>query len=311
MRIAWFAAASASSVRLNTPGPAAPAGDHIDPSNDTALLMRALRARHTIDAIDASGAHDFVWQHARRPYDLCVFELAGTSAHDFVAPYAVHYPGIVLLRGLPRHDRALRASRLVVVPHEPVAQAIADDYPGTRVRTLTPGVEPLPADAPDVITALNWPPDARALTYALAGVAAGRAVIVFDGPETADWPSLDPQNWQPRTLRPDLPRGEWPTPICVSIDSRDQAHSVGLALRRLESDPALRARLGAAARAWWQTHATVERATTGFEALLDEACTVPPIGIADADEGMSLARGILEDFPASNDVGMRHRDLGI
>ena len=37
------------------------------------------------------------------------------------------------------------------------------------------------------------------MTYAISGFAARSAVIVFDSPETADWPSLDPQNWE----------GEW------------------------------------------------------------------------------------------------------
>jgi hypothetical protein len=306
MRLAWFSASGATRR-----GDAA-----IDPSNDTGLLIRALMARHTIEVIDEPRAHDFVWQHARNPFDLCVFELGGTRAQDFIAPYAVHYPGLVMLRGVPRHDRALQASRMVVVPYEPVAQALSDDYPGVRVRTLAPGVEPLPDAAPPVIAALSWPPDGAALTYAMAGFAAGRAVIVFDGPETADWPSLDPQNWEPRGLAhmvPGLnrtgtetwhPRGQ--TPICVSIDPRDEAHSLRLALRRLDGDSALRARLGSAAHTWWREHATVERAARGFEVLLEEARDAPdPIGLK-ADDGSTLAHTILGEFG----IGPRALDLG-
>ncbi len=292
MRLAWFRP-SAEDAQLAASKPQAEAAD------DTASLIRALAARHEIAEIDRPRAHDFVWQHARRPFDLCVYELGGTPAHDFVAAYAVHYPGVLLLRGLPRHDRALRASRLVVVPHDPVGQALADDHPGVRVRTLPPGVDPLPANSPDVITALSWPPDGTALTYAIAGFAAGRAVIVFDGPETADWPSLDPQNWEPRHLlarlrrRSDEPEDR---PICVSIDPRDQTHSLRLAVRRLDGDQALRARLGAAAQAWWRRHATVNLAAKRFEALLDEARDATnPAGVI-PDEGTSLARGILGEF---------------
>ncbi len=300
MRLAWF---SAFTARSSSGATRREVG--IDPANDTALLIRALADRHDIAVIDSSRAHDFVWQHARRPFDLCVFEVGGAPAQDFIAAYAIHYPGLVVLRGVPRHERVLPASRLIVVPHEPVAQAIEDDYPGVRVRTLTPGVEPLAADAPAVITALQWPPDGSALTYALAGFAAGRAVIVFDGPETADWPSLDPQNWQPRGLAPMVPgldgaKGEtWhhrgQTPICVSIDPRDEGHSRRLALRRLEGDAALRARLGAAAEAWWREHATVHRAVTGFEILLEEARALPDPTTMHPDEGMGLARRILDD----------------
>ena len=291
MRIAWFRPARA------TDGP-------IDPSDDTALLIGALRARHAIEIIDAARAHDFVWQQARHPAEMCVFELGGSDAHRFISAYAAHYSGIVMLRGVPRHDRALRAARLVVTPHEPVSQALEDDYPGIRVRTLTPGVEPLPGDMGAVITALRWPPDGAALTYALSGFAARRAVIVFDGPETADWPSLDPQNWNPRHQL------AWREPICISIDPRDEAHSLRLALRRLERDPELGTKLGDAAHAWWRAHATVEQAAAGFERLLDEARSVsPPLDVAGAqphsapgahpgavaDDGSGLARQILSD----------------
>lgn len=279
MRLAWFSASA-------TDPPA------VTPSDDTALLVNALRSRHSIEVIGAHRAHDFVWQHARHPFDLCVFELGGHDAEGFIAAYAVHYPGVVILRGVPRHDRALQASRLVVVPQEPVAQALSDDYPGVIVRTLMPGVEPLPPDAPPVIAALNWPPDGAALAYAIAGFAAGRAVIVFDGPETADWPSLDPQNWQ---LRGALPKPEGGA-ICVSIDARDAAHSLRLALRRLDGDPVLRERLGRAAHAWWREHATVDLAAKRFEALLEEARDLPaPIGVT-PDDGTSLARRILDEF---------------
>jgi hypothetical protein len=278
MRIAWFSAS---------------AGGPPDPSDDAALLIRALSSRHSIERIDAARAHDFVWQHGRQPFDVCVFELGGTAAHQFIVPYAIHYPGIVLLRGVPRHDRALRSARLVVVPHEPVAQAIADDYPGARVRTLVPGVEPLAASPGEIVNALRWPPDGAALSRAIAGFAAGCAVIVFDGPETADWPSLDPQNWDVRGLTPNV-RGQ--TPICVSIDPRDEAHSLRLALRRLERDPALRTRLGTAAHTWWRERATVDLAAAGFETLLQEALRVSDSGAADRDEGMQLAQQILEQF---------------
>jgi hypothetical protein len=278
MRLAWFK-------------PRAIAGDADD---DTALLIRALAPRHTVDVVEISRAHDFVWQHARRPWDLCVYELGGSPAHQFIGPYAAHFPGIVLVRGVPRHDQALRSARLVVVPHEPVAQAIADDYPGTRVRTLVPGVEPL-RDGGGIIEALRWPPDGAALTRALAGFAASRPVIVFDGPETADWPSLDPQNWQPRA--PLERRGTIAArePICISIDPRDAAHSLELARRRLERDQPLCDRLGRAAHAWWSSHATVAIALAGFERLLAEAVDLrDPDTAADADDGTAKARQILD-----------------
>lgn len=290
MRLAWFRPVSASQ----------PA-----PSDDTALLVRALGAHHAIELIDRSRAHDFVWRHARQPFDLCVFELDGTADHQFITPYAIHFPGLAILRGLPRNDHALVASRIVVSPQEAVSQALADDYPGIRVRTLAPGVEPLPDDAGPVIVALRWPPDSAALTYAMAGFAAGRAVIVFDGPETADWPSLDPQNWQPRGL---LDRRD---PICVAIDPRDEAHSLRLARRRLEDDAELRARIGRAAQRWWREHATVGLAAQGFERLLEEARAMPDPPAVEADDGTGTARRILRACAASNMGGTLESRVGI
>jgi hypothetical protein len=288
MRLAWFRPSPAA--RLGS----SPAGGSsgIAPHDDTALLVRALQGRHEVNLVNRAGAHDFVWQHARQPHDLCVYELDGTPTHQFVAAYAVHFPGVVILRGVPRHDHALLASRLIVVPQEPVADAVADDYPGARVRTLTPGVEPLPAESPAIIEALTWPPDGATLSYAMSGFGAGRAVIVFDGPQTADLPSLDPQNWEPRAPF-DAHRY---APICVSIDPRDAAHSLRLARRRLESDAELRARLGAAARSWWSEHATVGAAVAGFEALLDEARTLAPPATRVANDGSSTLRRILAEL---------------
>ena len=298
MRLAWFSPASAAVGGFGA------ARHSVPPSDDTALLVRALATHHRIDIIDESRAHDFIWQHARNPFELCVFELGGTAGHHFISAYAVHFPGLVMLRGLPRYDRALQAARLVVVPNEPVAQAIADDYPGVRVRTLIPGVEPLTEDD-EVIVALRWPPDGAALTYAMAGFAAGRAVIVFDTPETADWPSLDPQTWQARQLASPKRRSRGGgTPICVSIDPRDEAHSLRLALRRLHQDADLRARLGAAAHAWWRDHATVALAAAGFERLLEEARALPEPVVTEARDGMGLARHILSEF------GLGDRDVG-
>lgn len=285
MRLAWFRPAVLAD--------AAPA-----PHDDTALLIRALRARHTVEVVDATRAHAFVWRHARTPFDLCIHELGGTPAHEFVSAYAAHYPGIALLRGLPRHDAVLLASRIVVVPHEAVAEALADDYPGARIRTIVPGVEALPDEGGAVLEALRWPPNAAALTHALAGFAAGRAVVVFDSPETADWPSLDPRDWRPRAplerVAGATPRRD---PICVSIDPRDEAHSLQLARRRLADDPALRQRLGAAAQGWWRAHATVDNAAARFEMLLDEARALPPPdAAAHADDGGGIARAILKEF---------------
>ena len=108
----------------------------------------------------------------------------------------------------------------------------------------------------------------------LNGMAAGRAVVVFEAEHTACWPALDPQTWQPRSI----PAGPGATdpPIAISIDPRDEEHSLMRAFVRLAGDPALRTSLGAAARSWWERTATVEHAVAAWRAVVAEAVTLEP-----------------------------------
>ena len=85
----------------------------------TSELRSCLEQHHEIDLFtemapsDASpdrprafSAHDFVWKHARDPYDMTVFELADSPDHGFVWPYLIRYPGLVVL-----HDERFHRSR--------------------------------------------------------------------------------------------------------------------------------------------------------------------------------------------------------
>src|SRR5215831_9746942 len=139
MRIAWFRHISV---------------DAADPLDDTAALIAELSSTHVIDVITEADAHDFVWRHALAPWDLCVYELDDTRAHQFVWAYLLTYPGASLLKNPDVHhgwggalsregrlqdylatfrldDRARRppplqvplyASRVVVVPHAALAR---------------------------------------------------------------------------------------------------------------------------------------------------------------------------------------------
>ncbi len=341
MRIAWFA-----------PRPH-PDVDEVDSLDDTPGLVAALGPRHIVEQIDARAAHDFVWRHARDPFDVCVYDLADTPDHAFLWPYLIHYPGVLRLRSLSLYrSRAatlqrlrrmndytaeaafsgrrllgapVLASQMVVVADAEVAQALQDDYPHARIRTAPPGIaapEWLPSlaqrraarppDAPttfgmldsarldvaqraaqrardagaavallhdmppsrvlretDVILALRWPPDGAPPTAALLGLSAGLPVVLIEEAVTAEWPTLDPQTWLPRDSPSTVP------PIAVSIDPRDEEHSLMLAMRRLAADSALRSALGSAAYAWWRAHATPEDAASRWRAILDEAAALP------------------------------------
>ena len=64
-------------------------------------------------------------------------------------------------------------------------------------------------------------------------------------------------------------------PVVVSVDPRDEEHSLVLALRRLATDARLRADLGRSARAWWAAHATIDHAVAGWLSVINDAATLP------------------------------------
>jgi glycosyltransferase involved in cell wall biosynthesis len=98
MRLAWF-----------SPFPPARTGI----AGRSAELVRDLRARGfgvdifvprvTPDSAEVVSAHDFVWRHAREPYDLAVYQFGNSSHHDYIWPYALRYPGLVVLHDVRLH----------------------------------------------------------------------------------------------------------------------------------------------------------------------------------------------------------------
>jgi hypothetical protein len=129
-----------------------------------------------------------------------------------------------------------------------------------------------PAAAPsacDAIIALEWPPRPEPPAGALFAMAAGRPAIVYEVPATAGWPAADPQTWTARGAH-DC------EPIVISLDPRDEEHSLMLALRRLADDAAFRVRMGEAARAWSAPNGTAAQAAEAWERILVEAATLQP-----------------------------------
>jgi len=101
----------------------------------------------------------------------------------------------------------------------------------------------------DVIVSLPWPVTGDAHRSALAAMAARKPVIVLETTSTAEWPALDPQTWRPRGFSADAP-------IVISLDPRDEEHSLVLAIQRLSSDAVLRSQLADAAYAWRERQPT-------------------------------------------------------
>lgn len=361
MRLAWF-----------TPTGVGSAADGFEASG----LIGELRADHAIEVFDAARAHDFVWMHARDPFDLCVYDLDDTAAHAYIWAYPCHYPGLLRLPGewLRTSRSAIRfrnerqslvppglagsdgdplaplvmSARMVVVPDASLADAMHERYPGARIRgarigapalDAEPGREGMvrvgtmpgsraqsvaravqrareggasvvveehgsPGDAArrsDIVVALEWPPASGLPRAAVLGLAAARAVVVIESESTASLPCLDPQTWQPRGFGPQPPS------VAVSLDPRDEEHSLLLALHRLTADRALREQLGTAGRAWWAGHATIGRTADTWRTVIAEAAAPGPAAVpagraAGAPDGSERARAILAEIGATVDI---------
>ncbi|HEY6509410.1 MAG TPA: hypothetical protein VIY56_15425 [Vicinamibacterales bacterium] len=370
----------------------------MDGQEDTdhlAHVIAGLRAVHAITVVSERVAHDFVWQHARGIFDLCVYELDNTPRHQYMWPYLINYAGVLALQsatvhdsrrarlvhegrladyateiafaGGPKHVRPpwhmargvwpmlrvpVTASRLTAVTDPALVENLRTSFPEACVRLLNVGVQaprvtaPISAEpavvvaivepsrlevvaraiarvradgllldsrasstaeaaAADVVVAVRWPLHGAPLVSALSGMAAARPVIVAETSTTAAWPALDPQTWRAR----DVGRGA--VPIVVSIDPRDEEHSLVLALRRLVVDATLRTDLGNAAQAWWATHATTDHAVASWQAVLDEGRSLTPRSRPegwprhlDAD-GSELARRLLAEGGVDLDAILR------
>jgi hypothetical protein len=146
-----------------------------------------------------------------------------------------------------------------------------------------------------VIVALEWPPTGGPPVAALHGMAASRPVIALEVEATAGWPAWDPQTWQPRGFSLDQP-------IAILLDPRDEEHSLLLAIVRLAADAPLRSNLASAGHAWWQAHATVDRAVAAWEAILGEAVTLGSAAPQVLADGSDRAREILGELGVRVDV---------
>jgi hypothetical protein len=174
---------------------------------------------------------------------------------------------------------------------------------GAEFEVITPDADANRLARCDVVIAPGWPPFHHVPTAVLAGMAAAKAIVTIEMDATADWPAVDPQTWQPRGL------GVTDAPIAVTIDPRDEEHSLMLAIRRLSSDASSREQLGMAAHAWWKAHATPAHAAATWTQILDEAVRLSPPARPDdwppafGADGTELARSILGEFGLLSGIG--------
>ncbi len=120
--------------------------------------------------------------------------------------------------------------------------------------------------ASDIVLNLRWPTAREVSGPWLRALAAGKPTVTIDLAHLWDVPSLDPRTWTMNQagIRP----GRTPEPVTVAIDILDEDHSLRLALRRLTTDPELRASLGAAARRYWRQEHSPERSVEDYHRVI-------------------------------------------
>ncbi len=107
-------------------------------ATNSAELVRGLSPHFEIDAFvdapapGARSAHDFIWLHRRRPYDLTVFQVGNSSHHNFLWPYLFRFPGLAVLHDVHLHHA--RAALLLTERRTDQYRAeFAANHPGTSV----------------------------------------------------------------------------------------------------------------------------------------------------------------------------------
>ena len=189
------------------------------------------------------------------------------------------------------------------------ARAVADRAVG-RARETGARLECVASDSAadvlgnaDVVLSFQWPPQGGCDGIRLAAAALGIPAVVLESPDTSTLPCLDPQTWQPRDRGPGAP-----APVAVSLDPRDEEHSLMLALRRLAENADLLGALGAAAEARWQHLHEPAAAAAAFAPLLAIAQAAPPPSVPATwpahfrADGSGTARRILGEFGLQVDV---------
>jgi glycosyltransferase involved in cell wall biosynthesis len=170
----------------------------------------------------------------------------------------------------------------------------------------------------DVSLNLRWPTAREMSGPWLRALAAGRPTVIMDLAHLADVPSLDPRTWRPRPgseVRPrrrkralSLDRTEAgdPDPVTVAIDILDEDHSLRLAMRRLASDRALRAALGAAGRRYWEDEHSMPRMVEDYRRVLATAAAraAPEVSRPAhlVTNGDRVLRRVLDEFGFAADV---------
>jgi glycosyltransferase involved in cell wall biosynthesis len=245
------------------------------------------------DAISMGVADHRVGEKPAAP-DVVVTAFGGVTPEKRLGP---------LVRAMAKARRRHPELRLVIVGAPGTDYDVMEDAANAGVADrvqVTGYVDD--ADVPrylagsDICACLRWPTNRETSASWLRCLAAGKPTLVTELAHTIDVPTLDPQTWRPRLSS----SGD---PIAVSIDTLDEEHSIQVALERLASDATLRADLGTAARAWWETHHTLEVMADHYERVLARAAALPPPRVSLpahlTDDGTATARRLADAMGVS------------
>ncbi len=213
------------------------------------------------------------------------------------------FGGLTLEKRVPEMIRAFRAclgvqpsSRLLLAGNVHPSldwRSLARDAGVEGAVILRRGLDDVAFDqalvAVDVSLNLRWPSAHETSGPWLRALAEGRATVVTDLAHQSHVPSLDPRTWQSMDDEP----------VTIAIDILDEAHSLGLALRRLATDAALRDRLGRSGRRYWECTHTFARMRDEYLAVIDRAAgrtrsVAPPAcsGVRSVVAGPHAHRGL-------------------
>ncbi len=230
-------------------------------------------------------------------YDVAVDAVAMGVADPLAAPEAIAPAALRARYGIPA-DAIVVGAYGGVTPEKRLPEviaamaALADEQPrlhllvvgaavahydvhadaaahGLAARVHVTGFVPeaeLPAHlaATDMCACLRWPSNGETSASWLRAIAAGRATIITELSHQPELPVVDPRNWQPLG-----PAGQ--APMALAVPVLDEQHALVCAIDSLARSPERRARIGAAARHYWEAHHTLAAMADAYAALLTRA----------------------------------------
>jgi glycosyltransferase involved in cell wall biosynthesis len=158
--------------------------------------------------------------------------------------------------------------------------------------------------AVDVCLNLRWPTGRETSAAWIRCLAAGKPTVISDLVHLGDVPALDL-----RTMRMACADPSAAEPVCVGVELNHDIHMLRLALVRLAGDAGLRARLGAAARRYWESQATLGLMEQDYESALAQVAALPdperPAGWPAhlSDDGTATLRRIVTGMGVTFDWG--------